>query len=181
MCTGGVRDDGGVLSFGAIGEGVERVFARGLRCGFSPHNHVLGLTVAGEKCFGYRGSQQRALPGAAFILHPGETHDGRPGTAAGYGYVALYVAPRVIAEAAGSRMLPFVGEAVTRDGPLNATLGRAMAGHLDADELVGDLAAILMRLCGHPPPDPSPCHAVLERIRRRLHEEWRRGVPLATL
>lgn len=98
-----VRDDGGVFSFGAIGEGAERVFLRGLRCGFSPHNHVLGLTVAGEECFGYRGSQQRALPGAAFILHPGDTHDGRPGMAASYGYVALYVAPRLIAEAAGRR------------------------------------------------------------------------------
>ncbi|MEA2930845.1 MAG: hypothetical protein QOG38_3273, partial [Hyphomicrobiales bacterium] len=66
---------------------------------FAPHRHdsyAVGVTIRGEQSFGYRGTTQHSLGGCTFVIHPDEKHDGRPGTAGGYGYRILYVAPHLI-------------------------------------------------------------------------------------
>ena len=47
----------------------------------------------------YRGRVEQSLPGEVVVLHPDEMHDGRPGTAAGFGYREVYVDPGRIADA----------------------------------------------------------------------------------
>lgn len=82
---------------------------------FSPHRHhayAIGITTHGVQCFGYRAADWHALPGDAFVLYPDERHDGRAGTAEGYGYRIVYVSPDRIADAAGGR--PFWAEPVSR-------------------------------------------------------------------
>jgi AraC-like DNA-binding protein len=67
--------------------------------------------------------------GRAYRLHPDEPHDGRAGSAAGFGYRIAYVAPSLVADAAralcGTAVpLPFVGAVVSS----NALLAEALAG-----------------------------------------------------
>ena len=84
---------------------------------FAPHRHdayAIGITLRGVQSFGYRGTTLHSEAGCAFVIHPDETHDGRAGTDEGFGYRILYIAPRLISEALGSRTLPFVRDAVTR-------------------------------------------------------------------
>lgn len=180
------REDGGRLRWAVLGEGVERVAAQGLRSGYRPHAHdayVIGTTAAGVQRFRYRRVECAALPGEAFVLHPEERHDGRPGTPEGYAYHALYVAPHVVAAAAGGRRLPVVAEAVTRDAPLRAAIARALAAPAEAfaaAECVADLAAALTRLAGGPArAAPAARYAALKRVRERLHAG--EGAPMAVL
>lgn len=96
-------------------DGLEIVEAIGLRHPYQPHRHacyVVGITTGGVQSFDYRGERQSALPGQAFTIHPDETHDGRPGTKASYGYRAAYVTPALISDALGGSVIPFVLETV---------------------------------------------------------------------
>ena len=106
---------------------------------FAPHRHdsyALGITISGLQSFGYRGTTLHSERGCAFVIHPDEKHDGRAGTDEGYGYRIIYIAPQLIAEALGSRALPFVKDAVTRESRLH----RAISTALDAfDAPVDDL------------------------------------------
>lgn len=105
--------------------GLEIATASGLVEPFRPHQHdcyVVGLTTNGVQSFLYRGEQRHALAGEAFAIHPGETHDGRPGTKEGYGYRAAYVAPELVATALGGQAFPFSREAVGRNAGLISSL-----------------------------------------------------------
>jgi AraC-like DNA-binding protein len=87
--------------------------------------------------FGYRGETLHSEAGCAFVIHPDEKHDGRAGTDEGFGYRIMYIAPRLISEALGSRALPFVRDAVTRESDLH----RAICAALDLfDAPIEDLA-----------------------------------------
>jgi AraC-like DNA-binding protein len=125
--------------------------------------------------FGYRGGTQHSLAGCAFVIHPDETHDGRPGTAEGYGYRILYVAPHLIAEALPARRLPFWREAVTHDTRLR---GAILAALDERDAPLEDLAfdAIVTALADalaagdsgcRAAPDPA-CERAVRRARERL-------------
>ncbi|MEQ9121168.1 MAG: AraC family ligand binding domain-containing protein, partial [Alphaproteobacteria bacterium] len=64
------------------GDGVEAVRTDFGALRFSPHRHdvyTIGLTTHGVQAFRYRGIERRSLPADAFVLHPDELHDGRPG------------------------------------------------------------------------------------------------------
>ena len=106
---------------------------------FAPHRHdsyAIGITLRGVQSFGYRGTTLQSEAGCTFVIHPDETHDGRAGTDEGFGYRILYLAPRLISEALGSRTLPFVGDAVTRESGLH----RVICAALDAfDAPIEDL------------------------------------------
>jgi AraC-like DNA-binding protein len=139
--------------------GFERVEANFHRTAFAPHRHdsyAIGVTMRGVQSFGYRGATQHSVAGCAFVIHPDETHDGRAGTAEGYGYRILYIAPRLISEALGSRRLPFVREAVTRESRLSAAIHAALE---DRDAPLEDLqfdqvtVALADALAAH---DPAP-------------------------
>jgi len=113
------------LRYRAAAEGTawaEAFFARGA---FAPHRHdtyAIGYTTKGVQVFTYRGARLHSCPGDVFVLHPDELHDGRPGTADGYGYRIVYVAPEIIGAAAGGRSLPFLADAVSRHPHLKAAI-----------------------------------------------------------
>jgi AraC-like DNA-binding protein len=139
--------------------GFERVEASFQTMAFAPHRHdsyAIGVTMHGVQSFGYRGATQHSLGGCAFVIHPDETHDGRAGTAEGYGYRILYLAPRLILEALGSQRLPFVRAAVTRESRLRAAIHAALHDSdvpledLQFDQIIGTLAEAL---AAH---DPAP-------------------------
>jgi AraC-like DNA-binding protein len=119
--------------------GFERVEANFATHAFSPHRHdtyTIGITLNGVQAFGYRGVEARSGAGQVFVLHPDELHDGRPGTDGGYRYRTLYVDPRLIQEALGIRVLPFVRGAVSDDARLRAAILAALE---DPDVAVDDL------------------------------------------
>ncbi len=188
MCSA-VSDDSLILRWRPVGEGIEEVTGLRLRSGYEPHSHdsyVVGLTAHGEQRFRYRRAERCSRPGEAFILHPGEMHDGRPGTRSGYGYGALYVAPRLVAEAIGGGPLPFVPEAVSADRALRAVLARGLAPGEGGDDLalgefVGDLAAVLLRLSGRSQPRTPARYATLRAVREELDAAWRRPPGMAAL
>ena len=189
MCSDAV-DETLILRWRPLGAGIEHVAGRRLRSGYVPHSHdsyVVGLTAHGEQRFNYRRSECCARPGEAFVLHPGEMHDGRPGTRTGYGYGALYVPPQLVAEARGGGPLPFVADAVSADEGLCGVLARGLAAAEDAgDELaltafVADLADALGRLAGRPLRPSRPRFAVVARIREELAASWREPPAMAAL
>jgi AraC-like DNA-binding protein len=100
---------------------------------YSRHRHdtyAIGVTETGIQAFDYRGATRTSVPGQVVVLHPDEPHDGRAGSADGFGYRIAYVAPSLVAAAAsalcGAAMpLPFVGEAVSSNALLAEALARA--------------------------------------------------------
>jgi AraC-like DNA-binding protein len=137
--------------------GFERVEANFQTMAFAPHRHdsyAIGVTMRGVQSFGYRGGTEHSRAGCAFVIHPDEKHDGRPGTDEGYGYRILYVAPRLIAEALGSRRLPFVPKAVTRASRLRgAILGALDDSDVPLEDLQFDdiIARLADALAAHDP------------------------------
>jgi AraC-like DNA-binding protein len=126
---------------------------------FAPHRHdsyALGITLRGVQSFSYRGTTLHSEAGCAFAIHPDEKHDGRAGTDEGYGYRIVYIAPQLVAEALGSRALPFVKDAVTRESGLHRAIRAALDG-FDApiDDLHFDdtIAHLADAIAGH---DPAP-------------------------
>ncbi len=160
----------------AVAPGVEQATARFYAERFSRHRHdvyAMGVTALGTQLFDYRGETRAARPGEAFVLHPDEPHDGRPGDEGGYGYRIAYVAPERIAAARGRPGLPFLATPVSRDGPLRA----ALIDLIDAEgdlALAGALAALadaLDRLAGvRPRAAAGSDAAALARVRDDLAE-----------
>jgi hypothetical protein len=121
----------------AVG-GVELLHAWLQGVAYHKHRHAtyaIGLTDTGVQVFDYRGAAHISTPGKVVVLHPDEIHDGRAGTAAGFGYRLLYVEPAFIFEAvrvlcghAGS--LPFVRDPVTTNTTLSAALQAAFQAEL---------------------------------------------------
>jgi AraC-like DNA-binding protein len=127
------------IRFGTGAEGLERAEVYLSASRFEPHRHdtyTISLTTAGVQTFRYRGARRLALPGQIVVLHPDETHDGAPGTAAGFGYRALYVAPELLHDALGGGALPFVTEPVQRPGTATARLASLLD---ELDDPVSDL------------------------------------------
>ena len=118
-----------VQSWGSVA-GVELLRAWFGGRAFARHRHdsyAIGVTETGVQAFDYRGRVERSRPGDVVVLHPDETHDGRPGAPGGFGYRIVYVEPARIAAAVRAltgraASLPFVREPVSR----NATLARAV-------------------------------------------------------
>src|SRR3954468_14914444 len=70
--------------------------------GYESHRHdtyAIGVTEVGVQQFDYRGRVETSLRGQVTVLHPDETHDGRSGDDAGFGYRIVYVEPARIAAA----------------------------------------------------------------------------------
>jgi len=131
---------GDSIRVGAGAEGIERVEAFFGGRAFEPHRHdtyAIGITTAGVQRFRYRGADRCCLPGQLHFLHPDETHDGRAGTDAGFGYRILYVAPALVQEALAGRALPFVADPVQRPAPQTAGLAELLR---DIEEPMDELA-----------------------------------------
>ena len=70
-------------------DGVELFRASFVNEAYRKHRHdtyAVGLTDTGVQVFDYRGGVRVSLPGQVAVLYPDEAHDGRAGTAAGFGY-----------------------------------------------------------------------------------------------
>jgi AraC-like DNA-binding protein len=136
--------------------GVARLRARLQREAYATHRHdtyTVALTESGVQEFDYRGRVQRSVAGQVVLLHPDEPHNGRAGTAAGFGYRTLYVEPAALFDAAraidpGLRTLPFVPEPVSNDAELACVLAHAFDGPIEplrAQALVWSVARALCR------------------------------------
>jgi len=136
----------------ALSDGVDVLQAWFSGHGFDTHRHdtyAIGLTDVGVQVFDYRGATEISTPGKVVVLHPDEMHDGRAGTAAGFGYRIVYVAPALIGEAARAICgrpcaLPFVRDAVASNGRLEAAIARAFF-HAPEPQAIDDL---ILRMTG---------------------------------
>ena len=118
---------------------------------YQPHRHhtyAIGVTDSGVQVFGYRGAVHASTPGQVVVLYPDERHDGRAGTAGGFGYRIVYVEPVLLTEAVRSLRgwpapLPFVAEPVSTNATLARAVETAFGSPLEAlavDSLIVDLA-----------------------------------------
>src|SRR5262245_53534108 len=166
------------------GDGVELLRAWFGGRAYARHRHdtyAIGVTEAGVQVFDYRGAVQRARPGQVVVLHPDEMHDGRPGTADGFGYRIVYVEPARIAAAARTIRghwgpLPFVREPVSDSRALGEAVTAAF--HVSPEPLALD--ALVLRLAegllegetrSYFPVHPRHLdHAALERARAFLED-----------
>lgn len=165
------------------GEGIERIEAFFTGHAYDTHRHdtyAIGYTVSGVQSFDYRGAQRDSTPGDLIVLHPDELHNGRAGIASGFRYRMAYVEPGLImaALAGRARAMPFIGNAVCRDG----SLMRALVGllgdvehglePLERDAAIGALAEALLKLdlsCGIDRAE-TPAMRACERARDFLSE-----------
>lgn len=151
--------------------GFERVEVSLATQAYAPHRHdtyTIGVTLHGVQHFGYRGAQLRSGAGQAFVLHPDELHDGRSGTEDGLRYRTLYIEPRLIQQALGSRSLPFLRGAVSADPRLRAAILAALedpriaVDDLQFDDGIVQIAEALAAL------DPSARRTVEAAERRAV-------------
>src|SRR5256712_9387154 len=139
------RPAGGVELFSAwfAGEAYQR------------HRHdtyAIGVTDSGVQVFDYRGSVHASAPGQVVVLYPDEAHDGRAGTADGFGYRILYVEPALLTDAIRALRgrpypLPFVSEPVSVNATLSGAIEAAFRVPLEPlaiDSLIMALAKGLM-------------------------------------
>jgi AraC-like DNA-binding protein len=122
---------------------------------YQKHRHdtyAIGVTDSGVQVFDYRGSVHTSTPGQVVALYPDEVHDGRAGTADGFGYRILYVEPALLTDAIRALRgkpypLPFVSEAVSTNATLSEAIEAAFRAPLEPlaiDNLVVSLAQGLM-------------------------------------
>jgi AraC-like DNA-binding protein len=178
-----------ITSTGPVG-GVELLRAWFAGEAYAKHRHdtyAIGVTDCGVQVFDYRGAVQASTPGQVVVLYPDEVHDGRAGTADGFGYRIMYVEPSHLSEAlqvlcGRPYPLPFVREPVST----NATLSQAVQGAFQAplealavDSLMIALAEGLLageRSGGRPVASPRVDVPVIERARQFLDAESTRVV-----
>lgn len=171
---------------GTARPGFERAAASFQSIAFAPHRHdsyAIGVTTRGVQSFGYRGTMQHSLGGCAFVIHPDEKHDGRPGTPDGYAYRILYVAPRLIADALGSRRLPFWREAVSREPRLRRAILAALDetdAPLDDLRFDGMIAALADALAAHDPASCERLEPACERAMRIARECLDAAAPVSS-
>jgi AraC-like DNA-binding protein len=155
---------------------------------FARHRHdtyAIGVTETGVQTFDYRGRVERSRPGQITVLHPDEMHDGRAGTATGFGYRIVYVEPARIAAAVRAirgraAPLPFVRAPVSDNPTLARAVTAAFEGEpepLALDALVLGLAEGL--LAGDPDGAPARAPRPLDRPaleRARAFLDGRRAI-----
>jgi AraC-like DNA-binding protein len=175
------------IRFGAGAPGIERADVFLSACRFEPHRHdtyALGITTAGVQTFGYRGERHLCLPGQLHILHPDELHDGAAGTAEGFGYRIVYVAPELVRRALGDRGLPFVPD------PVHDRPGAVLEVLADIDETVDELrlasivtalADVLAGLAGEDPGEQRVDRRAVELVRDHLAANAGHATPASEL
>jgi AraC-like DNA-binding protein len=155
---------------------------------YARHRHdtyAIGLTDCGIQVFDYRGAARVSQPGQVVVLHPDEVHDGRAGTADGFGYRIVYVEPSRIAEAVRAicgrgHPLPFVRDAVATNVRLARVVRDAFEAGLvplAADSVIAELAEeLLARGDGRPAMPRRLDVGAIQRARQFLDAERTRVV-----
>lgn len=166
-------------------EGVQLLQAWFAGHGYDKHRHDtygICLTDFGVQTFEYRGANEISTPGKVVVLHPDEAHDGRAGTAEGFGYRIVYVVPARIGEAAasicgGPCALPFARQAVTANAALASAIEAAFRegpAPLAIDDLVLRFTEALLEL------DPSCGRARALRLDRAALSRARQFLDVET-
>jgi AraC-like DNA-binding protein len=169
--------------------GIERIEAFFGGHAYDPHRHdtyALGITLSGVQCFDYRGARSESVTGKVIAIHPDERHDGRAGAAGGFAYRMVYLAPRLVRDALGSRArsLPFVSAVVSHDIGLTRAL-RLFLGDLEhaledleADQAIAAVAEALLALdpSAQGRGEPPACAVAVERARAFLDAHFDRQV-----
>src|SRR5262249_29158591 len=146
---------GGWLASSTPVEGVELFRASLTGEVYQKHRHdtyAVGVTDRGVQVFDYRGSARASTRGQGVVLYPDARHDGRAGTAAGFGYRIIYIEPAHLIEAlrvlrGRPYPLPFVSEPVSANARLSRAVGEAFRAPLESlsvASLIVDLAEGLM-------------------------------------
>jgi AraC-like DNA-binding protein len=136
-------------------EGIELFSAWLAGEAYQKHRHdtyAVGVTDSGVQVFDYRGSVHASTPGQVVVLYPDEIHDGRAGTADGFGYRILYMEPALLTDAIRALRgrpypLPFVSEPVSTNATLSGAIEAAFRVPLEPlaiDSLIVSLAQGLM-------------------------------------
>ncbi len=141
-CKGAVA---GWLASSTPVEGVELFRASLTGEVYQKHRHdtyAVGVTDRGVQVFDYRGSARVSTRGQVVVLYPDEAHDGRAGTADGFGYRIIYIEPAYLCEALRAARgrpypLPFVSEPVSVNPRLSF---RAPLESLSVASLIIELA-----------------------------------------
>jgi AraC-like DNA-binding protein len=172
--------------------GLERLKARFHRYAYDWHRHdtyAVGVTLDGVQTFDCRGNTYNSLPGQVMVLHPDERHNGRAGSAAGFGYYMTYIEPSRIRQALDLRNLPFVPRMVFNDRELARTVLAAFRSfpdplpELESDAIISRVTDHLVRFSdGNPQPrTPAPAKRQMEQVRSYLDVEFRRTVSSSEL
>src|SRR5436309_7218097 len=191
-CKGAVA---GWLASSTPVEGVELFRASLTGEVYQKHRHdtyAVGVTDRGVQVFDYRGAARVSLPGQIVVLYPDEAHDGRAGTADGFGYRIVYVEPSQLADALRTIRgrpcpLPFVADPVSTSAGLSRAIDAAFRLPMEpvaGDSLVVDLAERLLGAERADQPRGASRRvdaAPLERARRFLDAERTRVVHSAQL
>ena len=157
---------------------------------YQKHRHdtyAVGVTDWGVQVFEYRRSVRVSRPGQVVVLYPDEVHDGRAGTAEGFGYRIVYLEPPHLAEAlrvlrGRPYPLPFVGDPVSSNARLAQAIDAAFRAPLEslaADSLIVALAEGLIegeQGRGLPKAPPRVDVPAVERARELLDAERTRAV-----
>ena len=185
-CKGAVA---GWLASSTRVEGVE--LFRGSLTGevYQKHRHdtyAVGVTDRGVQVFDYRGSARVSTRGQVVVLYPDEAHDGRAGTADGFGYRIIYIEPAYLSEALRAVRgrpypLPFVSEPVLVNARLSRAVEEAFRAPLESlsvDSLIVELTEGLMAAerDGRPAASPRVDVSAVERARQFLDAERTRVV-----
>jgi AraC-like DNA-binding protein len=192
LCRASGRD--WIASAGPV-DGVELFRASFVAEAYRKHRHdtyAVGLTDTGVQVFDYRGAVRVSLPGQVAVLYPDEVHDGRAGTAAGFGYRIVYVEPARLADAlrvicGRPYPLPFLRDPVTTNARLARAICEAFSAPLEplaVDNLVVELAEGLLagvRAGGVPVASRHVDARAVERARRLLDAQRTRTVRSAEL
>ena len=185
-CKGAVA---GWLASSTPVEGVELFRASLTGEVYQKHRHdtyAVGVTDRGVQVFDYRGSARVSTRGQVVVLYPDEAHDGRAGTADGFGYRIIYIEPAYLSEALRAVRgrpypLPFVSEPVSANTRLSRAVAEAFRTSLESlsvDSLIVELAEGLMSAerGGRPAASPRVDVSAVERARRFLDAERTRVV-----
>jgi len=175
---------------GSPGLGVERIDVHMATEGHARHRHdsyAVGLTLAGVQAFDYRGEAHRTLAGEAYVLHPDERHDGRPGTDGGFAYRTLYIPPALIGACLPPGPLPFVSNPVCGERLRRVIVEVLAATDEDTDEVEwGDTLTLLSDhladAAGHRPPrHPGFDRPAMARVAEALRAALQTGLSATDL
>ncbi|MDU1084544.1 MAG: AraC family transcriptional regulator, partial [Leclercia adecarboxylata] len=129
---------------------------------YDPHWHdsyLVGITLSGTQQFHCRRERHRSHPGDAFLLEPGEIHDGDAPVAGGFTYLTFYLDERWLTNTLhglydstpGSYSLHFT-QTLTREPHLVRTIGDTFATlHNDEMKIVqqSTMDNLLAQLTSH--------------------------------
>ena len=179
--------------------GIETIKAHFEGHAFDPHWHdsyLVGITLSGTQQFHCRRERHRSQPGDAFLLEPGEIHDGDAPVEGGFTYLTFYLDERWLTRALqglyestpGSYSLHFA-QTLTREPQLVRAIGETFSTlHNDEMKIVqqSTMDNLLSRITAHchwrkKLPSQLQSSAVAHRARDYLYAHIGENVGLSDL